>query len=110
MTSGRFGKPLHIPQDAREQLGLGYVLNVGPVFGAPMDETGRDAGFFDLLEDPYDIIGRKVIFGLWTGQDIHLRLEGEESRQFPTKFLVFNEWELWGYVDSTDKDRRIDDE
>ena len=94
-SEGRHGTPIIIPDNARQPLGAGWVINVGHEWALPGQPDDRST-FFNIFPNRWDIIGSKILFGDWVGQDLFL---GLTDRRFQSKFKVLSEHEIWGLVE-----------
>lgn len=95
VSEGRHGTPIVIPDTARQPLGAGWIVNIGHEWALPGQASDRST-FYNIFENRWDIIGKKVLFGDWVGQDLFL---GLTDRRFQSKFKVLSEHEIWGLVE-----------
>lgn len=83
-----------IPPSAQRPIATGWVLLTGPEFGQSRMQDERSPSFFDLFDQPEQVIGKKVLYGDYTGQEIHFSNRGTD---YDGEYLLLQEWELWGY-------------
>lgn len=99
LSDGLHGTPIIIPDNARQPLAAGWIVNIGHFWGLP-GQTDDRSTMFGMFRSRWDILGHKVLFGDWVGQDLFL---GLTDRRFQSRFKVLSEHEIWGLVERLDR-------
>jgi co-chaperonin GroES (HSP10) len=81
---------IFVPPTARRPMAAGYILNIGSDVGTPIKSDKHGMPYW---VDPWELIGKKAIFGDYCGHDLHFRPYA--GQRFETEYMVMTEYDIW---------------